>query len=43
MPSGARLFASASNRVSYRNGPVSVIVAASDDNTAVTVRYTTIC
>ncbi|RZU73595.1 hypothetical protein EV384_2008 [Micromonospora kangleipakensis] len=43
LPGGARLFTSASNRVSYRDGPVSVIVAASDDNTAVTVRYTTTC
>lgn len=43
VPTGARLFTSAANRVAYRDGAVSVIVAASDDNTAVTARYTTTC
>ncbi|WP_431895913.1 hypothetical protein [Micromonospora haikouensis] len=43
LPGGARLFTSVSNRIAYRDGPVSVIVAASDDNTAVTVRHTTTC
>jgi hypothetical protein len=44
VPAGARRFASGtSNRVVYRDGDVSVIVAASDDGTAVTSQYTTTC
>jgi hypothetical protein len=44
VPAGARRFASGrSNRVVYRDGDVSVIVAASDDGTAVTAQYTTTC
>ncbi|MGI5214396.1 hypothetical protein [Plantactinospora sp. CA-290183] len=43
VPAGARQFTSPSNRISYRQGPVSVIVAASDDSTAVTARHTTMC
>ena len=44
LPAGARLFASGeSNRVAYRNGPTSVIVAATDDGTAITTQYTTSC
>jgi hypothetical protein len=44
VPAGARRFASGeSNRVVYRDGQVSVIVAASDDGTAVTSQYTTAC
>jgi hypothetical protein len=43
VPAQARTFGSVSNRLSWRDGGVSVIVAASDDNTAVTVRYTVGC
>jgi hypothetical protein len=43
VPATARQFTSPSNRISYRDGPTSVIVSASDDNTAVTVRHTTSC
>jgi hypothetical protein len=44
VPVAARRFASGrSNRVVYRDGDVSVIVAASDDGTAVTGQYTTTC
>jgi hypothetical protein len=44
VPVGARRFASGeSNRVAYRNGAVSVIVAASDDGTTVTGQYTAGC
>jgi hypothetical protein len=44
VPAGARRFASGrSNRVVYRDGDVSVIVAATDDGTAVTGQYTTTC
>jgi hypothetical protein len=44
VPSTATRFASGdSNRVVYRDGAASVIVAASDDGTAVTAQYTTGC
>ncbi|MFG2041714.1 hypothetical protein [Dactylosporangium sp. NPDC048998] len=44
VPQGARVFAvAASNRVAYRDGTVSVVVDATDDGTAVTVRRTTTC
>jgi hypothetical protein len=44
VPAGATQFTAASaNRVSYRTGDVSVVVAASDDNTAITVQHTTDC
>lgn len=44
VPAGAHRFtAGESNRVVYRDGPVSVIVAASDDGAAVTAQYTTVC
>ncbi|MEV6925658.1 hypothetical protein AB0M46_14320 [Dactylosporangium sp. NPDC051485] len=44
VPPQARAFAvAASNRVAYRDGPVSVVADASDDGTAVTVRRTTVC
>jgi hypothetical protein len=44
VPAGAHQFtAGESNRVVYRAGAVSVIVAASDDGTAVTAQYTTVC
>ena len=38
-----RLAAGTSNRVAYRAGTVSVIVAASDDGTSVTSQYTVVC
>jgi hypothetical protein len=44
VPKSAHRFASGeSNRVAYRDGPVSVIVAATDDGTAITSQYTTSC
>ncbi len=43
LPAQARPYAATANRVAYRTGAVSVIVAASDDATAVTVRYTIAC
>lgn len=44
VPETARLFrAGQSNRVAYRDGPVSVVVAASDDGTAVSAQHTTTC
>jgi hypothetical protein len=44
VPPGARSFpVPASNRVAYRDGPVSVVVDATDDGTAVTVRRTVTC
>jgi len=44
VPAGAHRFtAGDANRVVYREGAVSVIVAASDDGTAVTAQYTTVC
>jgi hypothetical protein len=44
VPTGAHRFAAGdANRVVYREGAVSVIVAASDDGTAVTAQYTTGC
>jgi hypothetical protein len=44
VPPYARVFVvAASNRVAYRDGAVSVVVDASDDGTAVTVRRTTTC
>jgi len=44
VPAGVQPFtAGRSNRLAYRDGDVSVIVAASDDGTAVTSQYTTTC
>lgn len=44
VPAGAHRFESGeSNRVVYRLGNVAVIIAASDDGTAVTSQYTTVC
>jgi hypothetical protein len=44
LPSGAREFLTDSaNRWAYRAGATSVVAAASDDSTLVTVRYTTTC
>jgi hypothetical protein len=44
LPSGAREFITdAANRWAYRAGATSVVAAASDDSTLVTVRYTTTC
>ena len=44
VPETARLFrAGQSNRVAYRDGSVSVMVAASDDGTAISAQHTTTC
>jgi hypothetical protein len=44
LPAGAREFITdAANRWAYRAGTTSVVAAASDDSTLVTVRYTTTC
>lgn len=44
IPAGATRFATAgANRVTYRAGNVSVIVAASDDGTEITAQYTSSC
>ncbi|MDI6097368.1 hypothetical protein QLQ12_01970 [Actinoplanes sp. NEAU-A12] len=44
LPSTARRFTTGdANRISYRDGPVSVIVASSDDGTAITAQHTTGC
>jgi hypothetical protein len=44
VPATATRFASGdSNRVVYRDGTTSVIIAASDDGTSVTAQYTTAC
>ena len=44
VPTGAHGFPSpSSNRVAYRDGNASVIVAASDDGTAITAQYTVGC
>lgn len=44
VPAGVHPFAAGgSNRLAYRDGDVSVVVAASDDGTAVTSQYTTTC
>jgi hypothetical protein len=44
VPAGARVYLVAgSNRVAYRDGTTSVIVAASDDGTEITVRRSTPC
>ena len=43
LPGGARAIGTSSNRVAYRDGRTSTIVAASDDNTAITLQHTTPC
>jgi hypothetical protein len=44
VPPGARTFTTVdANRVSYRDGAVSIVVAGSDDGTAVTAQHTTVC
>ena len=43
LPSGARRFVSPANRLPWRDGHTSVVVAASDDGTHVTVQYTVDC
>jgi hypothetical protein len=44
IPAGARRFtARDANRIAYRDGAVSMVVAATDDGTAVTVQHTTSC
>ncbi|GIE32653.1 hypothetical protein Ait01nite_056980 [Actinoplanes italicus] len=44
VPAGARRFAARdSNRITYRDGSASVVIAASDDGAAITVQHTTTC
>jgi hypothetical protein len=43
LPAGAHTFASPANRLAWRDGADSVIVAASDDGTHLTVQHTTGC
>ncbi|WP_433797176.1 hypothetical protein [Actinoplanes sp. CA-252034] len=44
IPAGARTFSAAgANRVAYRDGAVSVVIAASDDGAAVTAQHTVSC
>jgi hypothetical protein len=44
VPAGARRFqAGDANRVVYRDGNAAVVIAASDDGSAVTAQYTTLC
>jgi hypothetical protein len=43
VPAGARRFTSPSNRLSWRDASTSVIVAASDDGTHITIQRTTTC
>jgi hypothetical protein len=43
IPATAHPFASDSNRLTWRDGPTSVIIAASDDGTHITAQRTTTC
>lgn len=43
LPPGAHVYATTSNRIAYRDGNASVIIAASDDATQVAIRYTQPC
>jgi hypothetical protein len=43
LPPSARRFVSQSNRLPWRDGRISVIVAAADDGTRITVQYTVDC
>jgi hypothetical protein len=44
VPADARRFAARdANRITYRDGSTSVVIAASDDGTAITVQHTTAC
>ncbi len=43
VPAGARQYPGSGDRLAYRQGSVSVVIAPTDDGTAVTVRYTTGC
>jgi hypothetical protein len=43
LPTTARRFVSPANRLPWRDGHTSVVVAASDDGTHVTVQYTVDC
>jgi hypothetical protein len=43
VPAGAHVFPTTSNRLAYRDGPVSVIVAVADDNPQATIQYTLPC
>jgi hypothetical protein len=43
VPANARQYTGSADRLTYREGSTSVVVAPTDDGTAVTVRYTTGC
>jgi hypothetical protein len=43
IPAKAHVYAASVNRVAYHDGPSSVIIAASDDATEITIRHTTRC
>jgi hypothetical protein len=43
VPAGSRQYLGGGDRLAYRQGATSVVVAPTDDGTAVTVRYTTGC
>jgi hypothetical protein len=43
VPAQARVVSTPSNRVVYRDGDTSVVIAASDDNSAVTIQHTSPC
>lgn len=43
VPAGARTFTSSSNRLAWRDQTTSMIIAASDDGTHITVQRTTTC
>ena len=43
LPASARRFVSPANRLPWRDGHASVVVAASDDGTHITVQYTVDC
>jgi hypothetical protein len=43
IPAKVHVYAASVNRVAYHDGPISVIIAASDDATEITIRHTTRC
>jgi hypothetical protein len=43
IPAHAHVYAATVNRVAYHDGPHSLIIAASDDATEITIRHTTSC
>jgi hypothetical protein len=43
IPANAHVYAATVNRVAYHDGPDSLVIAASDDATQITIRHTTSC